>query len=490
MSNAINTYKEAMENGDHSACSPLVNLFWSEGEAEKAGELLKSGAESGAPEAIINYIYFLTKHEDASKGFTYARKWLEKLLAHDCCAKALNDIIGNAAERNLWCENETIAEWFYHQADLGNRDAQYCLGLLYSRGLGVERDDAKAREFFDAGECGDDPEKYLKLGQSYENGIAKIKDYKAARRCYEKSVELGNRFALLNLAKLYANGFGVKQNYAKAWECVHQAFLADKSKNYIDITKFIHENKIDIPASFRPHAEADDPQAQLYYGLLLYNGYGIEENEVEARSWIKRSADQGNQNARQFFGFFEKGAEEGDPVAQFRLGMTYATDKFLHPKNIQKAREWLEKSAMQGLAKSQFQLGKLYANEFKDGDEAIKWLKEAIKNGHKKAHHELGLVYYDGKGIAPNYDLAEKEFKLAADAGIKRAFLGLGRIYKNITHEYARAFKCFEDSIDTSFRHSNYKGLFEIEAMLKEGLLTPQEQERAKELRYDFDCRD
>ena len=49
-------------------------------------------------------------------------------------------------------------------------------------------------------------------------------------------------------------------------------------------------------------------------------------------------------------------AEQGDPSAQFRLGLLYENGNGV-PRDFAKARLWYEKAAVQGEAKAQFYLG-------------------------------------------------------------------------------------------------------------------------------------
>jgi len=45
-------------------------------------------------------------------------------------------------------------------------------------------------------------------------------------------------------------------------------------------------------AELQPLAEAGDPRAQLWLGLMYYYGRGVEYNERLASKWVRKSANQ------------------------------------------------------------------------------------------------------------------------------------------------------------------------------------------------------
>ena len=63
----------------------------------------------------------------------------------------------------------------------------------------------------------------VNLGMHYANGLGVVRDYAKAREWYEKAAAKDNTTAMLNLAVLYHNGQGVARNYAKAREWLNKA---------------------------------------------------------------------------------------------------------------------------------------------------------------------------------------------------------------------------------------------------------------------------
>lgn len=55
--------------------------------------------------------------------------------------------------------------------------------------------------------------------------------------------------------------------------------------------------------------------------------------------------------------------------------------------------------------------------------------RQLAEKGEAWAQFDLGMMYYMGRGAAPNYKVAMHWFKLAADQGYKKAYYYVGAIY-------------------------------------------------------------
>jgi len=87
-------------------------------------------------------------------------------------------------------------------------------------------------------------------------------------------------------------------------------------------------------------------------------------------------------------------AQEGDPVAQFNMGVRYAEGQGV-PQDLIEAARWYSSAADQGDAPAQF---------------------------------NLGLLFYQGQGVERNLDYAYELFRLAALQGDARARAGLDAV--------------------------------------------------------------
>ena len=85
-------------------------------------------------------------------------------------------------------------------------------------------------------------------------------------------------------------------------------------------------------------AEAGDPAAQFYLGVLYAQGWGTLADPTLARAW------------------FEKSAAQGFAKAEHNLGVMFLRGEGVPPDPVA-ARDWLEKAAAHGSARSAQQLG-------------------------------------------------------------------------------------------------------------------------------------
>jgi dipeptidyl aminopeptidase/acylaminoacyl peptidase/TPR repeat protein len=124
-------------------------------------------------------------------------------------------------------------------------------------------------------------------------------------------------------------------------------------------------------------------------------------------------------------------AEEGDPAAQYELGLAYVAGREVGADPVEAAR-WLRRAAEQGHAKAQVRLGDMYgkgSGVAKDEAEALRWYRRAAEHGEAHAEHAIGLVYFWGLGVAQDDGQALRWFRRAADRALAAAQHDLGWMY-------------------------------------------------------------
>ena len=155
-------------------------------------------------------------------------------------------------------------------AEQGDAKAQFGLAQLYEYGLGVERDEAAALEWY---------RKAAEQGE--EDAIEKLKELKQKQpteltpqelRKLQDAADQGDVEAMFELAVRHDFGDGVQQHNdtANYWY-----FLA---------------------------AKAGHPEAQYRLGDKYLHGDGVAQNDAEALKWLRLSADQGHQAALECLG--------------------------------------------------------------------------------------------------------------------------------------------------------------------------------------------
>ena len=99
-------------------------------------------------------------------------------------------------------------------------------------------------------------------------------------------------------------------------------------------------------------------------------------------------------------------------------------------------------------------LGKMYyegTGVAQNYNEAFKWFQKAADNGVTDAYTWLGGMYYNGQGVAQNYEKAFLWTKKAAENGAADAYVGLGVMYckgQGVAQNYGEAFLWFQKAVD------------------------------------------
>lgn len=116
-------------------------------------------------------------------------------------------------------------------------------------------------------------------------------------------------------------------------------------------------------------------------------------------------------------------ANDGNPLAQFRLGdLYYHGHSVVEDENM--AIYWWKKSAAGGNAEAMYQIGHAYlfgstaAKSVADPDrEAAIWYFQAASAGHAEAAYTLGLLFLAGKGVVEDRNEAIRWFRSASSKG-------------------------------------------------------------------------
>jgi TPR repeat protein len=128
-----------------------------------------------------------------------------------------------------------------------------------------------------------------------------------------------------------------------------------------------------------------------------------------------------------------KQAESGDALAQFSLGVAYATGEGV-PKDEVEAARWYRKAAEQGFVLAQNRLGRAYAygkGVVKDATEAVRWYLKAAEQGYADAQCSLGLAYATGEGVPKDEAEAVRWYRKAAEQSnpLAQGLLGVAYAY-------------------------------------------------------------
>ena len=207
--------------------------------------------------------------------------------------------------------------------------AMTLIGEIYRDGVSVKRDYAEAARWYRLASNLGNRAAQFQLGMMLLQGAEGVNaDRTAAQALLEKAAAQGHSGALYNLATIAIEREGdAKPDFAKAADLFHRA------------------------------AQAGDDNAAYSYGVLLREGRGVPLDISEAADWLKRAADGGIiagevEYAIMLFNgvgverdeagaarLFVKAAGSNNPIAQNRLAHLYASGRGL-PKDLIQAAVW------------------------------------------------------------------------------------------------------------------------------------------------------
>jgi len=263
----------AFDSGDYANALIFGKLAGVGGDAEAqvmVGHILANGLDGAADknDAVSWYL------KAATSGNTDAMVGLGEL--------ALNSHGGLSAS--------DAVNWLTQAANKGRADAMRALADIYLQGKGTAPDQAKGRDWLVKASSYGDASAAHKLGDQYFET-----DPNKALIWYEKAAAGGDAKAAYIAAIMYAENYEIKPDAVKAAQLLEQA------------------------------ANAKIPAAQADFGLVVYQGSGIESSMEKAAEW------------------FRKSAENGDPEGQFLYAFTLAKGEGVQ-QSYEDAYYWLLKA--------------------------------------------------------------------------------------------------------------------------------------------------
>lgn len=246
--------------------------------------------------------------------------------------------------------------WAQKLAEKPNqREAQLCLVYFYLKGIGTEKDDLKALEWFQKTSTYTvyDLVRVL-LNKDSSNTIIK------QRQLLELS-EFAARSGVLQAMTAMATGFrlgwwGLDQNDEKAFQWYMKA------------------------------AEKGESVAMYCLDQMYEEGEGVAKDFLKSMAWYSRAA------------------EAGHITGMVNLGWAY-----YKTEDFENAFKWFHKAAEQEESDAMRMLGSLYSSGKgvpQDKREAIKWWHKAAESSSTIAMLCLGNAYENGEGVIQDYQEA------------------------------------------------------------------------------------
>ena len=136
-------------------------------------------------------------------------------------------------------DREKALEFWHRAAELGYKAAYNNIGVAYSNGVGVERDEKKAKHYYELAAMGGSEFARHNLG-AYE---ANSGNMNRALKHFMIAVRSGDNVSLKTIQQLYSKGYVTKDDFAKALKA-YQAYLDEvKSDDRDKAAAFSDDNR-------------------------------------------------------------------------------------------------------------------------------------------------------------------------------------------------------------------------------------------------------
>lgn len=264
----------AADNGHQEAKLLLALLTMGTQSNELSGEALAWLEDAAAKESIsaIETLAWLNLHGvGMPQDVASAVQWYNRaaLLGHSPSLLALGEIY-EAGELNKAPNYSQAHAHYARAADRGSAEAMTRLGLLYSDGKGVSRDDREALRWFRQAERNGDAAAVTQIAIMHLKGRGVVKDEQRALECFQRAAEAADHDAEVYLGDAYMYGkLGLQIDHELAAEWFARA------------------------------AEAGHPAAQSHLARMYQRGIGVPRDNSRGME-LHRLAAQAERRERAF----------------------------------------------------------------------------------------------------------------------------------------------------------------------------------------------
>ncbi len=292
--------------------------------------------------------------------------------------------------------------WAKRAAQQGDAHGMTILAELYAPGLGVLKDTAKARYYFELAiakheppAIGGDPQAQLALGGVYAIVPPGLRNYGEAIKWYLKAANQNFAEAKYRVGLMYMDGRGVTKNVEEAisWsqQAAEQGYLeaAHSLGSLYEDDFYITRNEDETTKWYLYAAERGHSRSQVrlgaIYGLRYLEHPQQHDSSVllqHALHWLRKAVEQGDGYVIdvlwQHAIVFRSDPDKGEPVDESKQEF------------VSKLVSLMKMLAEAGNENAQVLLGPYYHGKIegivsKDSQEALFWLSKAAERGNREA---------------------------------------------------------------------------------------------------------
>ncbi|HTW71411.1 MAG TPA: caspase family protein [Acetobacteraceae bacterium] len=262
-----------------------------------------------------------------------------------------------------------------NEAAQGKSNAQIDLGLAYAKGLGVARDTAAARQWFErAANRGAAKGQYY-LGAMDERGLGGPRSYATALQWYRRAADQGYPPAEAAVGRFYGRGLGVQRDVKARTDWYRRAALHNNQLgewalgNFYQFGNGVPKDMAQARTWYERAAAQGFVPAEARLGLIYQHGTGVPRDEAMALYWFRKAADAGS------------------PIALNNMGMFYRQGRVV-PQDYAEAMRLFRLASDKGLSNADYNIALMYANGHgvkADRQQAHQWLEKAAAAGNQPA---------------------------------------------------------------------------------------------------------
>lgn len=299
----------------------------------------------------------------------------------------------------------------------GDVIAQNNLGVCYSEGNGVAKDNKEALKWYlKAANQGYKTAQYNLALDYYHGNDAVGQDYVEAAKWFTKAAEQNDKKSQYMLGIIYHFGYGVEKNYTQAFKWFEKA------------------------------AKQGDATSQFYMGWYYGSGNGVAQDYKQSVNWYHLASEKGNASAYYNMGVYYLNGQGVDKDYEQACHCFYEAAQ----RGYDKALEWLKSRAQQGKIEAQYYLACTFYSA-KDYTHAIEWFKKAADQGDNNSMDKLGIIYEEGIGVGKDFNAAEQYYLKAANNGSLSAMNNLAILYTDKLKQHNKALEWFNKAVKEGY---------------------------------------
>lgn len=421
-------FTKAAEGGYVPAQTLLGELYSYGGcglteDSDKALYWLEKAAEQGVTEAMIGAGDVCVDRDEREA----AERWYRK--AYDAGDEQAMYKIGmmyRYGDNGEVPDGGKAVMAFAAASGEGSREAMYELGLMYELGAGVEKDEAKAVDWYRKSAqkfCADGQ---YALARCYLLGIGTWEDMTLAYLWMHRAADKGHAEAICALSQMHRTQNHVSWDHARLcyWMYEAQATYDEEAKQaWLEFdARWEHLGEWNV-SDLQQRAKGGELGAMLYLERLYLKGDGVRRSAEEAAKWRERAAQWERDNPD---GRLPQGVSPGE--CMYWAGINCLTGFGLDAYDHEGALYWLELAAERGYGDAMYMMGELYRighGVDEDVEKARSWYMKGMSMELKNAccTYALGRTYCQEKYGAAGVAKARQWYSMAAKYGHCRAAL-------------------------------------------------------------------